>query len=114
MNERANHTNNEDNNLLDDDNIKSISLIFIPITYNCLLHVLFFTLSKRSITNQHRYQSQHRILVIIILRLARNRSYLGKITQHFKRQVQYISNTTITVGFISQIFRVTYYLVVML
>ena len=60
------------------------------------------------------YQSKYQALGLNILCLAWNHFYLEKVAQNFERVVQYLENITITVGFISQMFRVTYYWLFML
>ena len=60
---------------------------------------------------KRRYQYHDRVLGFITVHLARNYFCSKKISQHIKRQVLSCANITITVGFISLYFNVTYYFV---
>ena len=59
-------------------------MIFLPITSNCFLHVFFWTSTKDENIEQQRCRSQYQALGFIILSLAHDHFYLGKIVQLLK------------------------------
>ena len=84
-----------------------VPFIFIHITYYFFFCVFFLPLPKyKQISKGTDHNIGHCGLIYFIYQ--GTISYLGVVAQHLERQVLYISNSIIMVGFISLIF--SYYL----